>query len=140
MVDFTMQPGFEGGQCDMVPATLISRTVEDATPIGMGQPVSQGTDDRGCTAGAAAFIGVTVNDYINENFAQYEQARIMTQGTIWVRAAGTVAAGDPVTYQAGWKTGGATGRVLTDARYETSGANGDLVVIRLWGAGNIANS
>jgi|SRR5690625_1017480 len=140
MVDFTMQPGFEGGQCDMVPATLISRTVEDAAGIGMGLPVSQGTNDRGVTAGAANFVGITVNDYITESFEQYEQARLMTEGTIWVRAAGAVSAGDSVTYASGWKTGGTTGQVLTNARYETSGGNGDLVVIRLWGAGSAANS
>lgn len=140
MVDFTMDKGFVGGQCDMVPATLISRTVEDSAGIAMGLPVSQGTDDRGVTAGATNFVGITVNDYVNESFDQYEQARVMTEGTIWVKAAGTVAAGDSVTYASGWKTGGTTGRVLSDARYETSGGSGDLVVIRLWGAGSVANS
>lgn len=141
MATKTLPKGFVGAQADMTPSSMISRTVEDAAGIAMGLPVSQGTNDRGIVTGAAEFVGITVDEYAEGGaFEQYDQARLMTEGTIWVTAAGTVAAGDPVTYQAGWKTGGTTGRVLTDARYETSGVSGDLVVIRLWGAGNIANS
>lgn len=136
-----MQPGFEGGQADMTPASMISRTVAEANGIGMGKPASQGTEDNTVVAGATEFVGITVDEFFEgTEFEQYDQARLMVEGSIYVKAAGTVAAGDPVVYSSGWKTGGTAGTILDEARYDTSGSSGDLVVIRLWGTNITANS
>ena len=131
--EFTQDIGIEGGISNMVPASFVSRQAEGAD-LEFGQPVKQGTNDKGCVKGVAAgdFVGISVQESGIANFAEDSEARIMTQGVIWVKAAGTVTAGDPVVYASGWKTA-ATGLTLTDARYDTGGKSGDLVQIRLWG-------
>lgn len=138
MAEFVEQvAGFEGGISNMVPSTLISRHVETG-PIAFGVPVKQGTGDKECVAGIADgdFVGITVSQGDKDEYAEGDEARIMTEGVIWVKAAATVAAGQDVYYDSGWKGGASPGDIaLANARYDTSGNANDLVQIRLWGAG-----
>lgn len=138
--EFKQEIAFEGSVSNMVPATFVSRVVDTAA-IGFGLPVKQGATNKACDAGIAAgdFVGITVSEAGIAEFAKDTEARIMTQGVIWVKAAGTVEAGDPVSYDSGWKTGGTAVPQLEEARYETGGGNGDLVQIRLWGT-NVSNT
>ncbi|MFV1944133.1 hypothetical protein VPH49_25425 [Pseudomonas luteola] len=123
-----IRAGVPGAIVDMIPKTLISRTVEDAAGVAFGLPVYQGAADKGvtATAGTAAdFVGFTVLDRsvaIGSQFSQYESVRIMTKGAIWITAPAAVAAGDAVVI------GGVT---IPDARYDTSAAANQIVQVRL---------
>lgn len=93
--------GVAGAIVDMIPKTLISRTVEVPAGIAFGVPVYRGTGDKGVvsTGTAANYIGFTVLDRsvrIGDVFSQYESARIMTDGQIWVVAPTAVADGAAV--------------------------------------------
>lgn len=97
-----IRPGLPGMIVDEVPKTLISRTVEAAGGLAFGIPVMQGTADkagRASTAGdtAAKFVGISVRDRSVKaeanQYSQYESARVMTEGAIWVTASVQVAAG-----------------------------------------------
>lgn len=137
--DFTLPVGNAGQLADMVPSTLISRTVEDSAGISFGLPVKQGTNDNGCAAGVAAndFLGITVREAGRDGFAQYESARLITQGTIWLTAAGAISAGDRVmTDGSTWKTdatGSTSDFTLDEAVAETSADDGGLFKLRIWG-------
>ncbi|MEQ1053559.1 structural cement protein Gp24, partial [Pseudomonas aeruginosa] len=102
-----IRPGLPGMIVDEVPKTLISRTVEAAGGLAFGIPVMQGTADkagRAPTTGdtAAKFVGISVRDRSVKaeanQYSQYESARVMTEGAIWVTASVQVAAGDPVYF------------------------------------------
>lgn len=131
----TLAPAVAGAQATMVPATIISRNVEDA-PIGFGVGVSQGDADKGIVAGGADFVGITLLDRSaageGDTFRQGDSARVMTKGDIWVVAAGAVAAGDGVAVNAGggFIAAGADD-AIPGARWDTSATNGQLAVIRL---------
>lgn len=94
--------GVQGAKVDMIPATLISRTVEDAAGIAFGIAVARGVNDEGCSAfgvGDTAILGITLLDRSAggpNSFLQYESARIMTKGSVWVTASVAVNDGDPV--------------------------------------------
>jgi len=124
---------------------LISRNVETVAGIGFGLPVSQGaTEDGVRLSGASAFdyIGFTVRDQsvrTADIFSQYESARIMTHGLLWVTVtdAGGVVQGDPV-----WVTkatgalsnadvGSSGGINLAGCKWESAAANGALAKIRV---------
>ena len=90
--------GLNGGIADASLTNLLSRTVEDSAGIAFGLPVKQGTNDGGCTAGIAAgdFAGLTVAEAGKDSFAQYDSARVMDKGAIWLTAGGTINAGDEI--------------------------------------------
>lgn len=97
------QPAAVAGlQGTMIPATLISRTNEDAANMPFGRAVARGAADDTCAlfgAGDAAVLGITVLDRSaggDNGFSQYESARIMTKGHVWVIASVAVNDGDPV--------------------------------------------
>src|SRR5690606_33541782 len=100
----TIRAGVPGQIVSTEPATLISRTVEDAAGIGFGVAVAQGTADKGCKAfgsGDTAILGITVRERSidasdADEFGQYVDARVMTKGVVWVTASVAVNAGDPV--------------------------------------------
>src|SRR5690606_1110063 len=139
----TMSAAREGMIANTEPKTLISRTVETAAGIGFGLPVAQGTDDNGVIATAsatAAILGITVRERsvrpeTPNKFAQYESARIMTKGVIWVKAGAAVAAGDPVyvtvATDAFVKVTGEGNVLIPNDRYDSSAASGALVKVRL---------
>jgi hypothetical protein len=126
---------------------LISRTVETAAGIGFGLVVDQGTDDNGIVLVSGSTtdpVGVTVRERsVNpanpDEFSQYDSARVMSKGVIWVTVtdAGGVAAGDDV-----WMTlatgalsnadvGSGGGLQLTGCRWVSSAANGELAKLRV---------
>ncbi|HBN8624988.1 TPA: hypothetical protein ACKPG1_004887 [Pseudomonas aeruginosa] len=139
-----IRPGLPGMIVDEVPKTLISRTVEAAGGLAFGIPVMQGTADkagRAPTTGdtAAKFVGISVRDRSVKaeanQYSQYESARVMTEGAIWVTAAVQVAVGDPVYFvpASGAWTNVATDNVqVAGARFDTSttGTN-QLAQVRL---------
>ncbi|QQM29302.1 hypothetical protein JET14_13295 [Martelella lutilitoris] len=139
--------GRVGAIVNTEPSTLISRTVEDAAGIAFGLPVAQGSEDNGITAtltGVTELVGITVrersvNPATPDKFAQYESARLMRKGVIWVTVtdAGGVAAGDAVwlnlangTYSNA-DVGSGGGLRLAGSRWETSAANGALAQLRV---------
>lgn len=143
-----MAPGVAGQQANMVPSTIISRNVEDVAGIGFGKVVQQGARDYGCTADlnttpmdADRFLGITVmdrgtNPATPDKFGQYESARIMNKGAIWVAVAGAVTAGTDVTVTLstgvlGSASVGAGVVAIPRARWETSTAGAGLAIVRL---------
>ncbi len=139
-----IRPGLPGMIVDEVPKTLISRTVEASAGLAFGIPVIQGTADkagRAATTGdtAADFVGISVRDRSVKaeanQYSQYESARVMTEGAIWVTASVQVAAGDLVYFvpATGVWTNIATSNVqVPNARFDTSttGTN-QLAQVRL---------
>lgn len=129
------------------PNVLISRTVETAAGVGFGVPVQKGTGDNGCiimAAGATEVLGITVRERsvrpeTPNAFAQYESARLMRSGVLWVVVtdAGGVVDGDPVWINLSNGTfsnadAGSDGSVkLGGGRWEsTQATNGGLAKIR----------
>jgi len=129
----TLDPLRAGGIVDTAHRQLISRIAETAAPadvIGYGVPVSQGTADRGAHATVAAdtaIIGITCRERsgTQDGWTATQMMRVMVHGATAVEAGATIAAGEPVHFDA------ATGFTNTGARYESSGAAGDLVVVRM---------
>ncbi len=129
--------GYAGAIANEEPSVLISRSTEDAAGIAFGLAVMQGTDDKGCVVSdGTAFLGVTVRDQSVEDgsfngFVQYDEARIMTQGVIWVENSGGVAAGDAVHALAAGALGNTGGTVVPGARWDTTATAGNLAQLRL---------
>lgn len=137
-----IRAAIEGARATMVPATLISRTVETAAGIGFGKAVFQGTDDMGVTITPnTLFVGITIIDRsangigaTGTGFQQYESARILTKGAVWVMASTEVAPGDLVyTTITGAFTNVATDNtVIAGARWDTSTTGaGQLAQVRI---------
>lgn len=141
-----IRPALEGMIANTEPNKLISRNVETAAGIGFGKVVQQGADADGCISDlntsamtAQTFLGITVRERsvrpeTPNLFAQYESARIMREGVIWVTTAATVAPSDIVTVTlatgAIGKTAVGAGVVaIPNARWESSGTG--LVKLRL---------
>ncbi|PPU32148.1 DUF2190 family protein [Xanthomonas sp. CFBP 7912] len=129
-----------GMQATMLPATIISRDVEDVAGIGFGKAAAQGAAAKGITVFGGAnlkYVGITLLDRSATGldlFPQRASARVMTKGDVWVAAAVAVAAGDPVYITAaGAFTNVATSNTaITGARWDTSTtAAGQLAVVRL---------
>ena len=101
----THPAAYEGMVADIVPATIISRTVENAA-LGFGKVAVQGAGaqaTRAPTTGVTNFIGITVRDQaadpnLASQYAIGATAALLTYGAIWVLAGETVAEGDPVYF------------------------------------------
>ncbi len=139
-----------GAQATMIPATMISRTVEGAA-LGFGKPVKQGTADKGCALfNGGTVLGITVLDrsasgqtvsggqvtgQTADTFGVGESARVMTKGDIWVVCASGCVAGDPVWVRPSngdfQKTNANSAVQIAGARWDTSAAAGELAVVRL---------
>ena len=146
-----MPAGIAGAQADMVPSTVVSRTVETAAGIGFGKVVRQGVADKGIILDldtvdmdAFSFVGITLVDRGVGNpvaadadkYPQYSSARVMTKGTVWVEVAGAVVAGTDVTVTLasgvlGSAAVGAGVVAIPNARWETSTAGAGLAIVRL---------
>lgn len=134
------------------PCVLISRTVADAAGIAFGKVVQEaatdGSKDGQCTADldtadmdAYTFLGITVrersvNPETPNKFAQYETARIMRKGVIWVEVTGAVKAGEDVTVTLATGvlgTASVTAGVVAipNARWESSTSGAGLAKLRL---------
>ena len=134
----TIPAGFPGMVANGETSNRITRTCEDAAGIPFGVPVYRGTGDHGCTRTptAGALLGITIATSAQalvagqdaDEYAQYDNVAIMTQGVIWVTAGEAVTDG-----AAAYDTG--TGIVDTatdnDAMdgwvFDTTGANAALV-------------
>jgi hypothetical protein len=123
----------------------ISRTVETAGGINFGQPAARGTTgDHMCRlmVSGAAFLGIAILNRAvpadaadPDNYPRYFQAALLTQGSIFVTAGATVVPGDDVYWDSatgkyGTSSGG-TNVAIPDARFETSGGDGDIVEVSL---------
>lgn len=125
---------------NMVPSTLISRTVETAAGIGFGKAVAQGAADKGCIAFAGSgLLGITVRERSldandPDKFAEGDSARILVKGSVWVDAAVAVDAGDPVyVTSAGAFTKASSGNtLLPNARWETSTSEAALALLAIY--------
>lgn len=139
----TLDAAVAGQRANQEPATIISRTVEDAAGIAFGLAVAQGSADKGCSAfgsGDTAILGInmrdrSVNPATPNLVAQYESAQIMTKGCIYVTASVDVSAGDPVyvipATGAFAKTSASSAVQISGARWDTSATSGNLAVVRL---------
>lgn len=135
----TLRPAVAGQRATQIPATMISRNVETVAGLGLGLPVAQGVDDKGCKLfDGGTVLGITVRERsltAEENkFLRYESARIMTEGDIWAVCTTGCNAGDPVYARpsnATWQTSSANSGVQwVGARWDTSAEPGELAVIR----------
>ncbi len=139
----TMNAAVAGQIANLIDATLISRTVEDSAGIGFGIAAAQGTEDNECTAfgsGDTAILGITcrersVDPNTPNKFAQYEAARLITKGPVWVMASVAVNAGDPVyvipATGAFAKTSASSAVQIAGARWDTSTTGEALAIVRL---------
>lgn len=142
----TIRPAVVGMIANQEPKTLISRTVEDEDGIGFGIVVQQGTGDNGCTSDlttmdASTYLGITVRERsvrpeTPNIFAQYESARVMRKGVIWVMTDGAVNAGDAATVTLATGAIGVTpvgtGIVaIPGARFDSSTTAAGLAKLRL---------
>ena len=142
----TIRAAIAGMRANMEPVDLISRSVETAAGIGFGKVVQQGTLDNQCKSDltgmtAQTFLGITMLDRgtrpeTPDVFAQYESARIMRKGAIWVTVgeAVTPASIPTVTLATGVIGDTAVGAgvvAIPNARFETSAAADGLAVLFL---------
>lgn len=139
----TMPRGVAGWQNNMVPSTLISRTLEGDVELPFGSAVAQGVADKGCVpfgVGSTAVLGIAIVDRSargenGDGFAPKESVRIMTKGAVLVVATVAVVAGNPVfvrpsnnTFQ---PTNANSAVQIAGARFETSADAGELAEVRL---------
>lgn len=114
-----------------------SRTVEDAAGIAFGLAVAQGANDKGIRAvkaGDTKFVGITALDLSirdDGKFLQYESARILKKGVIWVEVTEDVKAGDDVAVDLATGKFNKSGAKYPNARFETSGVAGGLAQVEL---------
>ena len=142
--DAKIGQAFPGMIANSRPGDGISRIIEDATGVGFGVCVFQGTKDNTVTKTASAkFRGVTAADITLvhkgadvDKYVKGETVGVRNGGTIWVtNGAVAVAAGDSVyVTPAGGLTnvsnGGANFR-CGDATFDTTAAAGALVRLSL---------
>ena len=134
-----MDAGVAGAIATTENKDIVSRNVETAVGIVLGLAVVQGLNDKGirlATTGDTKILGVTVldrtaGDLINGKFPQFESARVMTKGTIWVQVTEAVKAGDDVAVDLATAKFNKAGVKIANARYETSAANGGLAQIHI---------
>lgn len=132
--------GRAGQLVNTAQVTVVGREIETAA-IGFGVPVAQGIADMGVhkvAVGDTAVIGVTLIDRtIGAEVEQYpvgSTAGVVTIGSIWVTANEVTVAGDPVYVllaDGTFKKSAAGAIPIIGARYDTSGAIGALVQVRL---------
>lgn len=148
----TQPAAVAGAQATMIPATVISRTVEGAA-IPFGRAVKQGTADKGCAlfgSGDTVVLGISLLDRsasgqtvsggqvtgrTPDTFGVGESARVITKGDVWVVAAVQVAAGQPVYVRPSngdfQPTNANSAVQIAGARWDTSAGAGALAVVRL---------
>lgn len=131
----TLGAGRPGAIADMQGATIVSRNAE-VDAIGFGLPVAQGADDNGihkAKSGDTAIFGISVRDRsaTGDEYAVGDSVRVLRRGVIWVTAAAAVTAGDPVHVTADATFTNTGGVAINGARYDSSGASGTLVKVRL---------
>lgn len=129
--------GYPGMVANGETSNRITRTCEDAGGIGFGVPVYRGSGDHGCTRTPNAFpLGITIaHEALGrlagqdaDEYPQYENVAIMTQGVIWVTAGEAVTDGAPAYDSDTAIVDTATDNTaLPGWVFDTTGANGALV-------------
>jgi len=134
-----MEPGYAGMVANGETSNRISRTCEDAGGIGFGKPVYRGSGDNGCTGTVgtlATFLGFTIESKALplppggtvDEYAQYQNVNIMTQGALFVDVVGAVADGDAITVGTGADAADALGATAADATHIATGWVADQTV------------
>ena len=117
---------------------VASKAVTTAV-VPFGRAVGRdGTSPNTVKLGGTGFEGITVADKTrtDDQYAIGEMAGVLRKGTIWVVADGAVTTADTVTFTVATGVIGArdvgTGIVaIPGAKFETAGADGDLVRVYL---------
>ena len=118
------------GYAGMIPngeiSNRISRTIETAAGIGFGRPVYRGTGDHGVTSTGGTlttFLGWTIatQDLAPsadaDEYQQYDNASIITEGAIYVTCIGNVTDGASVTVGTGANAADGIGATAADATH-----------------------
>ena len=117
---------------------VVSKRVTTA-PVAFGLAVGRdGVIDGAVKLGGTGFEGIAIADKsrVGDEYIVGEMAGILRKGTVWVIADGAVTIADPVTFTVATGVIGArdvaTGIVaIPGAKFETAGADGDLVRVYL---------
>lgn len=133
----TVPAGYPGMVANGETSNRITRTCEDSAGIPFGVPVYRGTGDHGCTrTPGGQLLGITIATAAlapiagqdADEYQQYDNVAIMTEGVIWVTA------GEAVTDGAqAYDTGTSIVDTSTDNDimdrwfFDTTGANAALV-------------
>ena len=131
--------GYAGMPANGEPSNRISRTCEDAAGIGFGKPVYRGSGDHGCTGTIgtlATFYGFTIAHQAlgtlagqdADEYAQYDNVPIMTEGALFVQVTGAVTDGAAITIGAGAGLADGIGATAADATHIATGWVADQTV------------
>jgi hypothetical protein len=123
---------YNGMIADGQTSNRITKTVEDAAGILFGRPVYRGSGDNGCTATVgtlATFLGWTVATSAlgvlpgdaEDEYQRYDNATILTGGSIFVTVTGSVADGAAVTIGTGAGAADGIGSTAADATHIATG-------------------
>lgn len=134
----TIPAGFPGMVANGETSNRITRTCEDAAGIAFGKAVFRGSGDHGCTATPSAnLLGITIATSAlalvagadADEYPQYENVAIMTQGVIWVTAGEAVTDGAQayVTGAGAIVDTSTSNTILTGWFFDTTAASGELV-------------
>lgn len=134
-----MDVGVAGAIANTENKNIISRTVQGAAGIPFGRAVVQGTKDktiRAATTGDTAFVGVTVVDRTARDlnaggFVEFETARVLEEGVIWVEVTAAVKAGDAAAVDLATGKFNKAGAAFAGAIFDTSAAAGALAQLRI---------
>lgn len=135
----TIAKGTAGMIANGETSNRISRSCEDAAGIGFGVPVFRGSGDHGCTATVgtlATFLGWTINHLAlgleagqdADEYPQYGNVPILTQGAIYVNIKGAITDGAAVTIGKGAGIADLYGATAADATHIDSGWIADETV------------
>lgn len=111
--------------------------VENVEGIAFGLAVAQGSNDtsvRAVKTGDTHFKGITALDLSSRDDAKYQQydnARIMHEGVIWVEVTEDVKADDQVAVDLTTGKFNKSGAVFANAYFKTSSLAGGLAQVRL---------
>lgn len=135
----TVAKGYPGMVVNGETSNRISRTCEDSGGIGFGVPVYRGSGDHGCTATVgtlATFLGwssATAGQQVvaggdADEYAQYDNMPIMTQGAIYITVTGAVTDGAEITVGKGAGLADLYGATAADATHIATGWIADETV------------
>lgn len=121
----------------------ISRTLEGSSSVAFGTPVQRGTTDHGCVAyDDGDFLGIAETNQVLPHPGDYysppDTVAICEVGVIGVVAGDTVAAGEDAGYdplansgEGGWVPAATDVAQAPGCQFETSGAAGTVVLVRI---------
>ena len=128
----TLVAGYPGMIANGETSNRITRTCEDAGGIPFGSPVYRGAGDHGCTATVgtlATFLGFAIahealgllSGQTADEYQQYDNVAILTDGVMWVTATGANVDGAAVTIGTGGGAADAIGDTAADATHIATG-------------------